>query len=165
MLNLKGIPYKTEWIEYPDIAPTFKSFGIPPNAEGIPYTIPTIRIGSDEYVMDSYKIATEIEQLHPSPPLHLDSSILRRVQELMAQGLTPLRGVLIPNISRKLNPPSEEYFEKTRSARFGMPLAQLEKEQGGESAWAGAEPAMKELGAILRAQGGPFVLGKTGGSS
>jgi hypothetical protein len=25
LLNYKGIPYKTEWIEYPDVEPKFKS--------------------------------------------------------------------------------------------------------------------------------------------
>lgn len=43
-----------------------------------------------------------------------------------------------------------------------MSLPQLEKETGGDSAWEAAKPALKELGAILRAEGGPFVLGKTG---
>lgn len=165
VLNLKGIPYKTEWIEYPDIAPTLKSFGVPPTEEEPPYTLPTIRIGSDKYVMDSHKIAIEVEQLHPLPPLYLDSPMLPKVQELLKQGVSPLRGVLMPNIPRNLlNPRSAEYFEETRSVRFGMPLSQLEKEQGGESAWTAAEPAMKELGALLRAEGGPFVLGKTGES-
>lgn len=113
--------------------------------------------------MDSRKIAAELERLHPQPPLHLDSPLLPKVQELIAQGIAPLRGVVYPKIPRKLlNPPSKEYFERTRAVRFGMPLPQLEKELGGDGAWEGAEPAMKELGAILRAEGGPFVLGKTG---
>lgn len=38
VLNLKNIPFKTHWIEYPDIAPTFKSYNIPPNPQGTPYS-------------------------------------------------------------------------------------------------------------------------------
>ena len=43
-----------------------------------------------------------------------------------------------------------------------MPLSQLEKEEGGDKAWEKAEPLFKELGDWLRANGGPFLLGKTG---
>lgn len=163
MLNFKNIPYKTQWIEYPDLAPTFKSFGIPPNDEGTPYTIPTMQLSPDKYVMDSFKIAAELERLHPSPPLHLDSPILSKVQELVTQGMGSLRGVVIPKIPRNLlNPSSAEYYDKTRLERFGKTLPQLERETDVESAWEGAKPALQELGATLRAEGGPFVLGKTG---
>jgi len=57
-----------------------------------------------------------------------------------------------------------EYFEKIREAELGMPLAQFEKEQGGEDAWKGAEPAFKEVGKLLKAEGRPFFMGKTGRS-
>ena len=43
-----------------------------------------------------------------------------------------------------------------------MPLRQFEKEQGGDKAWEEATPALKEAGELLRANGGPFVLGETG---
>lgn len=163
ILNFKGIPYKTEWLEYPDIAPTLKSFGIPPSEPpSTAYTSPTIRI-SDKYVMDSRKIADVLEKEYPSPSLHLDSPILKKVEELAPQCITALVPVYIPRAPRYvLNPPSAEYFERTRAARFGMPLSQLENEKGGESAWKIAEPKWKELGSLLKAEGGPFFMGKTG---
>lgn len=163
LLNLKGIPYKTEWLEYPDIAPTFKSFGIPPNEPpATAYTSPTIRI-ADKYVMDSRKIADVLEQEHPFPSLHLDSPILKKVEELASQCVAPLGPVFMPRIPRTVvNPASAEYFERTRAARFGMPLSQLEKEKGGESAWKAVEPKWMELGNLLKAEGGPFFMGKTG---
>ena len=43
-----------------------------------------------------------------------------------------------------------------------MTLSQLEKEKGGEGAWKAAEPKWKELGTLLKAEGGPFFMGKTG---
>lgn len=163
ILNFKGIPYKTEWLEYPDIAPTLKSFGIPPSEPPCTaYTSPTIRI-SDKYVMDSRKIADVLEKEYPSPSLHLDSPILKKVEELAPQCITALVPVYIPRAPRYvLNPPSAEYFDRTRAARFGMPLSQLENEKGGESAWKIAEPKWKELGTLLKAEGGPFFMGKTG---
>ena len=165
VLNLKGIPYKTEWLEYPELAPTFKSFGIPPNAEGTPYTIPTIRIG-DKYVMDSAKIAPELEKCYPSPSLHLDSPLLPKVQSLLNEGVASLRGALMPKIpDALLTEASVDYWVETRSQRFGMPLPQLERETGGDDAWDKATPAIKELGTLLKAESGPFLLGKTGTAS
>lgn len=162
ILNFKGIPYKTEWLEYPDIAPTLKSFGIPPSEPPCTaYTSPTIRI-SDKYVMDSRKIADVLEKEYPSPSLHLDSPLLKKVEELAPQCITALAPVYIPRAPRYvLNPPSAEYFDRTRAARFGMPLSQLENEKGGESAWKIAEPKWKELGTLLKAEVGPFFMGKT----
>ena len=162
-MNFKGIPYKTQWVEYPDIAPTFKNFGIPPNAEGTEYTIPAVCIGGDKYVMDSIKIADELERLHPSPSLHLDSPVLPKVEELSGQLIRPLIGVIMPKVPKNLlNQESLDYWHDTRSKAFGMPMDQLEKEKGGEDAWENVKPAMKEAGDILKAEGGPFVLGKTG---
>ena len=163
ILNLKGIPYETEWLEYPDIAPTLKSFGIPPNEPpATAYSSPAIRI-SDKYVMDSRKIADVLEKEHPSPSLHLDSPIEKKVEELVPQCTGPLGPVYVPRVPRfVLNPPSVEYFERTRKARFGMTLSQLETEKGGESAWKAVEPKWKELGNLLKAEGGPFFMGKTG---
>ena len=79
------------------------------------------------------------------------------------KAMVPLRAVILPLIPRNiLREPSAEYFERTREERFGMPLAQFEKEQGGNKGWEGATPYLKETGDILRAEGGPFLLGKTG---
>lgn len=44
---------------------------------------------------------------------------------------------------------------------FGMPLAQLEKEKG-EEAWKAVEGPAKEVGDLLRKNGGPFFLGDRG---
>ena len=43
-----------------------------------------------------------------------------------------------------------------------MPLSQFEKEKGGESAWEAAEVKWRELGALLKAEGGRFFMVKTG---
>ncbi|KAL9614581.1 MAG: hypothetical protein Q9167_000950 [Letrouitia subvulpina] len=161
-LNFKGIDYQTKWLEYPDVAPTISSLGLPPNPEAIPYTIPTVRLPNGEYMMDSRKIVEKLEQLYPSPPLHLDSPYLSKIEELWPKAIMPLRGVLMPKIPRALlNEASLDYFYSTREKRFGMPLDQLEKEQGGDSAWEEARPVIEEVGKLLKAEGGPFILGKT----
>ena len=113
--------------------------------------------------MDSRKIAAELEKQYPRPSLHLDSPLLPKVEQCLGNVILPLRAVLLPPIPRNLlREPSVEYFERTREAKFGMPLRQFETDQGGDKAWEQATPNLKELGDILRAEGGPFVLGKTG---
>ncbi|OCL06103.1 hypothetical protein AOQ84DRAFT_390428 [Glonium stellatum] len=167
LLNYKGIDYKTEWLEYPDVAPTLKSFGLPPNdpnASGYfaDYTIPTMRIDSNTYVMDSAKIAVELEKRYPSPSVYLDSPIVSQAQQVV----TNIQKALTPNLIPKapgnlLNERSKEYFERTREVRFGMPLSQMEKDKGGETPWAAAKQPIQELADLLKEQGGPFFLGKT----
>ena len=113
--------------------------------------------------MNSRKIAAELEKQYPEPSLHLDSPILPKIEACISNMVTPLGPVLLPPIPRnRLNAASAEYFVRTREARIGMPLEQWEKEHGGDKAWEKATPTFEEVGDMLRAQGGPFLLGKTG---
>ncbi|KAL8790229.1 MAG: hypothetical protein Q9195_006452 [Heterodermia aff. obscurata] len=161
-LNYKGIDYETKWLEYPDVAPTLESFGLPPNSEGTPYTIPALQLPDGTHMMDSRKIATELEHRYPSPSLRLDSPVLEKVEGLIQRLTAPLVGVFMPKVPMAvLNPPSAEYFERTRAKRFGKTLSELGKDSDEETAWAQVEPALKEMGDILKAEGGPFALGKT----
>lgn len=51
-LNYKKLPYTTEWVEYPDIAPKFKQLGIPPNERDpkFQYSCPAARMPDGQYV-------------------------------------------------------------------------------------------------------------------
>jgi glutathione S-transferase len=113
--------------------------------------------------MESRAIAAALEQEFPSPPLHLDSPILPKVEALMPQILLPLTPIAIPRVPRDiLNERSIYYFNKTRAERFGMPLDEFEKsEKGGEKAWENAAPNLSQLARVLKENGGPFFLGKT----
>lgn len=162
VLNYKGIDYETKWVEYPDVAPTMKSFGLSPNSEGTPYTIPAVQLPDGTYMMDSREIATELEHRYPSPSLWLDSPVLKKVEGLITRLREPLVGVFIPKVpAGLLNPPSAEYFERTRAERFGKSLSEMGRDSDKEKAWAQFEPLLKEMGDILKAEGGPFALGKT----
>jgi len=112
--------------------------------------------------MESKVIAERIEKEHPSPSLHLDPPILAQVEQLLPNSVGVLRPVWMPKVpGALLNPPSAEYFERTRAETFGCSLAQLAKEKGGEEAWIEALPAFHELGDVIKAKGGPFVMGET----
>ena len=161
VLNFKSVPYRTTWLEYPEVAPKLKEFGVPPNAEGVPYTLPTIRLPDGSFVMDSKNIAVEMEKRHPKPSLHLDAAEVKEAEALAPKIMLSLKGVLWPMIPKKiLNPVSATYFEETRHKRVGMPLEELGRTSGGERAWKEAEPALKALDELYKKHKGPFLLGE-----
>ena len=76
-LNIKGLPYRTEWVEYPDIAPLIKSFGLPPNPNApTPYTLPTIYDPrTKRAIMDSMEIAKYLDDEYPETPAVLPKEV------------------------------------------------------------------------------------------
>ena len=163
-LNYKDIPYKTEWIEYPDLAPKLKALGISPNTdENAEYTSPTVIFhGDNAGMMDSSKIAVEIEKRFPQKPVLVNTPMQTKVQQAFSKMFPALMPDIVPRVPRDLlNPPSEEYFRRTREARWGMTFTEKEN-QGGEKAWKEAEPALNELARLLQSNGGPFFEGSQG---
>ncbi|KAF2032582.1 glutathione S-transferas-like protein [Setomelanomma holmii] len=167
VLNYKNIDYKTEWVEYPNLVPYLKSLGIPPNDSTAPgyfaaYSSPAIKYADGTYGMDSWPIAHELERQYPEPSLRLDNPINARVRDHIAKLRTPLEPHLIPRVPVVfLNPESAEYFYRTREAKYGIPLPELERTKATEDAWEAAKGPAKEVGDWLRENGGPFFLGQT----
>jgi glutathione S-transferase len=162
VLNFKELEYKTEWVEYPDLAPTFKSFGLKPNSPpAAEYTSPAVKLADGRYIMDSFAIAQELEKLHPEPSIHIDSPYVQRTFDLLKDMFGGLRPVILPRVPETLlNPRSVEYFERTRAEAFGKPLKELaQSEEAGEKAWETAEKGFAGIKAMLEENEGPFVLG------
>ncbi|KZL73092.1 glutathione S-transferase [Colletotrichum tofieldiae] len=160
-LNHKGIDYKTEWLEYPDIEPRLKPTGLEgdPNQAAL-FTCPTVQFPDGTYVMDSAKIIKRIEVDYPEPSLQLNSEVLQQVYDLVTKTFDALRPVLLPLAPRDiLSKRSAEYFLETRAKRYGMTLDELEKTQGGELAWANAKDSLQKAAALLNKTNGPFFLG------
>ncbi|KAK5048009.1 hypothetical protein LTR84_006199 [Exophiala bonariae] len=164
-LNYKGIPYKTQWIEYPDLKPTLEKAlhksGVPPNETGLySYTSPTIRLPSGEYFMESRKIAFALEPLYKEPPLHLDSPVLPRVETLLPKIVERVRPAFAPLVPKVfLNPVSRDYFVQSREKGLKQPLDEFAK--GADRGFEEAAPYVKELADVLREKPeGPFFLGK-----
>jgi len=166
-LNFKGLNYRTEWIEYPDIAPKFKALGIPPNPKDVnpnfEYSIPAMRISGGDYIMDSLAIAKALEQLKPQPSLHLDNGYVERAQAALGKTLMPLRFVAMPRVPPMLlTDKSKGYFEDTREKSFGKPLSEVAKSDEAKSAWTNAQPGVEELQALLNEhKEGPYLMGST----
>lgn len=113
--------------------------------------------------MDSLAIASALENLYPSPSLHLTNNLHTQLAPILGKISLPLIPVFMPRIGRDVVPETAQaYFHEARSARFGMPLDRLQREKGGPQAWEAAKPGLEELKDFLAKQKrdeGPFVLG------
>jgi len=112
--------------------------------------------------MDSFPIAGVLEIEYPTPSLHLDWEKLPEITEKinqLSEVITPWWKAKVPR--NLLLPRSAEYFGRTRAQRYNMPLDQLEEERATEERWVEAKPIAEELGAILKASGGPYFRGSS----
>ncbi|KAF7188529.1 Glutathione S-transferase-like protein ustS [Pseudocercospora fuligena] len=164
VLNYKHIPYKTQWVEYPDLAPTFKSLGIPPNDPTVnpnaTYSSPAISLPDGRHIMDSLAIAHELEKLYPSPSLSFDKA--EEMQSAVLKVNKALVPIIIPRIPELiLNDSSKEYFLETRAKRFGKPLPELARTADVGKCWEDAKSGLHEISALLAGNhdGRTFVLG------
>ncbi|KAL2015377.1 hypothetical protein VTK56DRAFT_5753 [Thermocarpiscus australiensis] len=160
LLNYKGLDYRTEWLEYPEIKPRLEGHVTP--ADGaMRYTIPTVLLPDGRYVMDSRKIADVIEAEHPSPSVHLDSPYLAKVEGIIARSFAHVAPILLPAVPRTiLADASIPYWMETRSKMVGKPLDQFERENPAEKAWDALEPALRDATALLEENAqGPFFMG------
>lgn len=111
--------------------------------------------------MDSWAIAHTLEQLHPTPSLHLDEPVNVQVRDLVISLSEPLRPFVIPKVPAILNPRSASYFLETREVRFGKPLSRVLAEDATERCWEEAGVAARGIAKLLRKDAsGPFFLGK-----
>ncbi|KAK9481635.1 hypothetical protein V1527DRAFT_448535 [Lipomyces starkeyi] len=158
LLNYKGLDYKTEWTEYPDIKPKVEPH-LPPNEKGPQYTIPTIKLNGT-WIMDSAKIAHAVDALYPNPPLQINSPYQAKVDDLtikITQPIVPIIYTRVPvNI---LNEVSAEYWYATRRQRLRMSVQEFEGKHGGQAAYLDAESHLKEITALLKEKEGPFFMG------
>jgi len=111
VLNYKQISYTTCWIEYPDIALTLRTKGLPPNSPSTSpwqYTLPAIRLANGENIMESLAIIQSLELHYPESSLHLDSAYLSRVNTIFDNIQTVLSPMYLTSVPRRLNARSAE---------------------------------------------------------
>lgn len=123
-LNYKGLPYKTIWIEYPDIANLCKEIGAEPTAirpDGPHYTLPVIRdLSTGAVISDSAKIARYLDKTYPDTPTVIPpetDSLHAAFGYAFSQAIVgPLGPIMLPATNAQLNPVSEAFFRRTREA-------------------------------------------------
>ncbi|KAF8600275.1 hypothetical protein BDV93DRAFT_268153 [Ceratobasidium sp. AG-I] len=175
-LNFKRIPYRVEYVSYPDIESTFNMYGVPPTSDKAPqYTLPIIADPSSDtsekptYITDSFKIALYLDDKYTSPHYpRLFPPGSRAFHALFVErfmGLViPLAPRMIPLIARHgfLDDRGEEFY-LARQARLGNSLARMA--EGGAQNWGQVLEKWDTLGLLLSLniapdEIGPFVMGK-----
>ncbi|KAF8996506.1 hypothetical protein BDQ17DRAFT_1284458 [Cyathus striatus] len=133
VLNYKKLPYKTEWIEYPDIEPFCKKQGIQPTEtrpDGTPYyTLPAIYDSTTGiYVADSVPIVQYLDKTYPDTPQVIPSGTEALVYVFIRaffMELSPMVAMMLPKAPAILNSASAEYYSRTKAIPFGKLLAEI----------------------------------------
>ncbi|EIW74584.1 hypothetical protein CONPUDRAFT_113118 [Coniophora puteana RWD-64-598 SS2] len=123
-LGYKGLPFNTEWVEYPDIAPKMQQLGADPVTTDpnrqVKYTLPVIYDpNQSRFVTDSFKIAEYLEETYPDPerPLFPHGSVVLAAgfENAFDSCIDGAHYWVLCDVPSMLNPRSAQYFLKTRS--------------------------------------------------
>ncbi|KAM6481068.1 hypothetical protein HDV62DRAFT_364818 [Trichoderma sp. SZMC 28011] len=164
LLNYKRIPYKTVFLEMPDIEPTLKGLSVPPHdpaSSNFNYTVPTIHhLPTDKYIMDSKPISEFLESTYPDPSVPLTSELGTEIEAKVRSLVAPtFYRSAMPREVHILSPRAQEYFRRTREGRFGKTLEELLA--GEEERWQAVDADRRAVGELMRTNKalGPFILG------
>ncbi|KAG6853436.1 hypothetical protein C0991_004436 [Blastosporella zonata] len=164
-LNYKQIPYRTEWVEYPDIGQVGKEIGAKPttpNPDGsgvLLWTCPMLIDpnhldveGKATVLSDSPVIIKYLDEVYPEIKAIPDGTAdIHTVWLPLAGSITGKLGKLIvplcPNI---LSPRGAEYFVTTREKWWG-PLNQFCPDRA--KAWINVQEALDKIASALDANG------------
>ncbi|THU85869.1 hypothetical protein K435DRAFT_731956, partial [Dendrothele bispora CBS 962.96] len=133
-LNFKGIPFKTVWVEYPDIEKTLKDLGIAacatkPDGKTPHYTLPAIYDPVTKTgLTESFAIARYLDEKYPDKPTLVPkgTGALQKAYIDATRGkLDALWQFMFPKTAWSLNERSEEYFRRTRKQTLGKTMEEM----------------------------------------
>jgi hypothetical protein len=116
--------------------------------------------------MKSENIIGGIEKRFPEPSLHINSPYHSQAIKAVQESLLPGAADILPRVPGSLlNPPSAEYFERTRPKRWDCStLKEVIEQKGGDPAWKAAEPGYQKMVELLKQNPeGPYFMGTTCG--
>ena len=158
------------WVEYPDIEDVLRKIGAEPSsqwADGSPqYAVPVIVDDStNRVVSDSIKIAEYLDDAYPSLPALFPFSSRAPIHMFndyfMSTAIQPMGLLLLSSTPRVLNPRSEDYYRRTREAKFKVKLDSVADKR--EMLMAAGQEGWTKLASLL-AKNGPdtsFFYGDT----
>ncbi|KAF4590124.1 hypothetical protein EYR40_009474 [Pleurotus pulmonarius] len=133
-LNLKGIPFTTVWVEFPDIEQVCKKLGVAPTGksrDGKPrYTLPALQDASTGIALsDGAEIIEYLDKAYPSTPTLLPRETIA-LQLATYSALVPRFLAVYPLYAaravRLFNPETQRWWRETRAAMFGKPLEEAD---------------------------------------
>ncbi|KAF8625608.1 hypothetical protein AX17_006794 [Amanita inopinata Kibby_2008] len=170
VLNYKGLPYKTEWVELPDIEAKCKELGVGPTdimSDKPLYTLPAIYDPNTQTaIADSYHIARYLDKTYPNTPRVIPEGtevfqIFPLFPHVMGSNLA-FWSFTVPATYAVLNPQSLEYFRRTREAMFGKEIEDMElKGAEAEAAWKQLKDGYDAMDKMWQLSKGPHMMGET----
>ena len=163
-MNYKGLAYRTEWVEYPDIAPLLSHYNVPPNPPPeTPHTLPVIYDPhTRNFVAGSADIALYLDRTYPDTPilmpepLHaLQAAFAHALHSTVHSALRPL--MMLPAMNR-LSPRGHAFFRETRELSFGCKMEEICPAEKQADQWAIVEKAFGQLTSWVEAAGDGRVL-------
>ncbi|KAH9924678.1 uncharacterized protein BXZ73DRAFT_79228 [Epithele typhae] len=168
-LNVKGLPYKTVWVEYPDIARLCDKLG--PDAtwvgrSGIPIgTLPIIYDPNTRRIVpESAAIARYLDRTYPDTPAVIprETEVLVKafqsaVYAAFADGFGRL---IVPAAHRVLRAASQPFFRSTREEDYKATLEELAPEGSAqrEEYWKQIEQGFRQIEVWYEADGSSRLL-------
>ena len=152
---MKQLPYRTIWVEYPDIEALYRVMGIEStevSKEGTPlYCLPVIYDPrTDRIICDSIRIARYLDETYPSSsplfPVGMGDWQALFVATWIQKVSDPLHIITSQYAAAQLPLRSAEYYRSVRGKRYGKPLDQIAP-PGSEDrriVWAKVRLAMKQ---------------------
>lgn len=171
-MNIKGLTYKTVWVEFPDIEVVAKQIGVIPCYErgGIPlYTLPMIYDhNTDVAIADSWAIAKYLDNAYPETyqVIPRETAALQKSFQVMVEAKLQLGVFLYTMIQTcsQLKPQSREYYRRTREAALGKMMEEVAPQgsEAREQAWKGILTILAEVSLWMseNGEGVAFVCGK-----
>ncbi|KAK0482764.1 hypothetical protein IW261DRAFT_1550505 [Armillaria novae-zelandiae] len=133
-LNYKGIPYRTEWVEYPDIEGLYKTLGIPASAtkkDGVTpyYTLPLLRdLSTGAIISESAAIVEYLETTYPDTPRLIPPGTRALHAAFIAAFESKMKAAEpfnIPAADVILSPRSEVFYRKQREEWSGVTIEDM----------------------------------------
>ncbi|KAI0769970.1 hypothetical protein C8Q74DRAFT_1369210 [Fomes fomentarius] len=163
-LNIKGISYKTVWVEFPDIAALCKKIGAPHTSTkpdgSLHYTLPVIYDPNTKTaVSESAAIARYLDKTYPSTfaliPKETDALHEAFTQAFRAAFLVNVAMIILAPTCAQLSPRAAEYFRQAREAMFNDKMEAFAPAGSEKRArhWKGVQDALHMVKGWLAADG------------
>ncbi|KAI6149240.1 hypothetical protein BKA82DRAFT_1007545 [Pisolithus tinctorius] len=166
VLGYKGLPFRVEWVEYPDIAPRMKEIGARQNklADGRDlYTLPVLSDpNTGALITDSWDIAEYLEKTYPEKPIFSNKSkgLIRAFDTTVANLEKAAVTFRFLRVSQILNEHSVEYFITTKEALAKEKISEFSPEgPRRDEHWAIIERAMETCKEWYDSEEGKWLMG------
>ena len=168
VLNYKGIPHKTKWVDFPDIDSVAKRIGAPHTfvrRSGQPlYTVPILRDTTlDRSIAGSLQIALDLEHRYPNSPKLFPPGMEGIITDFDNKFTRSVGGALAPlllsRIWAQLRDGSKDYFRTSRERMYGETLEALSAPGAATAArWAAVREALEPFARDADACGESDIL-------